>query len=91
VLPRADLKLYLDARVEERAQRRQKEFDALGRIVSPKAVLEDIKRRDQIDSERAVSPLMPAEDAVRIDTEGLTLEEVMAKVFEIVEEWDDGR
>jgi cytidylate kinase len=86
VLPNADLKLYLDAPIQERARRRQRDFESLGRSVSREDVLEDIRRRDQIDSERAISPLRPAEDATIIDTDKLTLDEVMEKVFAIVEE-----
>jgi cytidylate kinase len=91
VLPGADLKLYLDAPLEERARRRQRDFEALGRTVSREDVLEDIRRRDRIDSERSVSPLRPAADATLIDTEGLTLDEVMAKVFAIVLDRTDDR
>lgn len=76
VLPDADLKIYLDASIEERARRRHREFEALGRDASHDAVLEDIRRRDQIDSERAISPLRPADDARIIDTDGMTVEQV---------------
>lgn len=77
VLPNADLKIYLDASAEERARRRHAEFERLGRDASHDAVLEDLRRRDRIDSERAVSPLRPADDARTIDTEGLTLGAVL--------------
>lgn len=85
VLPEADLKVYLDASPEERARRRYAEFAAMGRAESMEMVLEDIRRRDRIDSERAVSPLRPAEDAVIIDTGGLTQEEVLERVLELVQ------
>lgn len=78
VLPDADLKLYLDASVEERARRRHREFEVLGRDASHEAVLEDLRRRDRIDSERAVSPLRPAHDARIIDTDGLARSDVLA-------------
>lgn len=84
VLPDADLKVYLDASPEERARRRYAEFAAMGRAVTMQMVLEDIRRRDRIDSERAVSPLRPAEDAVIIDTDGLTQDEVLERVLELV-------
>ncbi len=48
-------------------------------------VLQDLRRRDRIDSERSVSPLRPAEEAVVIDTDGLTLEQVVQQVLELVE------
>jgi cytidylate kinase len=85
VLPRADLKIYLDASLEERAARRHREFARLGRDVSEDEVLKDIRRRDQIDSERAVSPLRPADDAVIIATDGLDLDQVMERVVALVE------
>lgn len=78
VLPDADLKIYLDASVEERARRRHSEFERLGRDASHDAVLEDLRRRDRIDSERAVSPLRPATDARIIDTDGLAQSDVLA-------------
>jgi cytidylate kinase len=85
VLPDADLKIYLDASISERARRRHAEFSSQGRAVTPDIVLEDLRRRDQIDSERAVSPLRPASDAVVIATDGLTLDEVLARVIALVD------
>jgi cytidylate kinase len=85
VLPRAELKLYLDASVEERAGRRHREFESLGRELTHDEVLGDLRRRDRIDTERDVSPLRPADDAVMINTDGLSLDEVMARVIAIVE------
>jgi cytidylate kinase len=85
VLPDADLKLYLDASLNERAGRRHREFESLGREVTQEDVLADIQRRDQIDSERDVSPLRPADDAVVINTDGLTLDEVFERVVKIAE------
>ena len=85
VLSNADLKLYLDASVEERARRRFAELSALGMELTEEDVLRDLRRRDRIDSERSVSPLRPAEDAVVLDTDGLTLEKVVQRLMEIVE------
>jgi cytidylate kinase len=85
VLPDADLKLYLDASVEERARRRYAELSRLGHDVTEAGVLQDLRRRDRIDSERAVSPLRPADDAITVETDGLSLEQVVAKVAELVE------
>ena len=85
VLPDADLKVYLDASPEERARRRHQEFAARDRNVSEEIVLADLRRRDQIDSERSVSPLRPADDAVIINTDGLDLDEVLRRVLELVE------
>jgi cytidylate kinase len=85
VLPGADLKVYLDASVEERARRRHRELAALGQQVSQEEVRRDLLRRDSIDSRRSVSPLRPAEDAVVIDTEGLTLDQVVQRVLALLE------
>ncbi|MCH7835926.1 MAG: (d)CMP kinase [Chloroflexi bacterium] len=85
VLPKADLKVYLVASVEERARRRFAELSALGLDVTEEEVLHDLRRRDRIDSERSVSPLRPAEDAIVLDTDGLTLEEVVQRLAELVE------
>ena len=84
VLPDADLKVYLDASIEERARRRYADFQAAGEEVSQEIVLEDIRRRDRIDSEREVSPLRPADDAVIIHTDGLSLDEVLARVIGLI-------
>ena len=85
VLPEADLKAFLDASLEERARRRFVELSTMGIEVTEESVLRDLRRRDRIDSERSVSPLRPAEDAIVIDTDGLTLEEVVRRVLELVE------
>jgi len=84
VLPQADLKVYLDASLEERARRRHTEMLSLGMDLTEADVLRDLSRRDRIDSERSVSPLRPAEDAIAIDTDGLTLEEVVQRLVELV-------
>jgi len=85
VLPDADLKVYLDASISERARRRHAEFSNQGRAVTEKIVLEDLRRRDQIDREREVSPLRPAHDAIVIQTDGLSQEEVLGRVLELVD------
>ncbi len=85
VLPKADLKVYLDASLEERARRRFAELSALGLDITEEDVLRDLRRRDRIDSERSVSPLRPAKDAIVLDTDGLTLEEVVQRLAELVE------
>ncbi len=88
VLPDADLKLYLDASVEERARRRYQETRRRGGDVSYQAVLEMMRQRDQIDSTREVAPLKAAEDAVVIDSDGLTIEQVLERALQLVEEWE---
>lgn len=85
VLPQADLKVYLDASLEERARRRFVELSAFGMDVTEAGVLEDLRRRDRIDSQRSVSPLRPADDAITVETDGLTLEGVVERVVELAE------
>jgi len=84
VLPDADLKIYLDASIGERARRRHAEFSTHGRAVTKEIVLEDLRRRDQLDSQRAVSPLRPAKDAIVIKTDGLSQDEVLQRVLRLV-------
>ena len=85
VLPDADLKMYLDASIGERARRRHAEFSHQGRAVTEQIVLEDLRRRDQIDSERTVSPLRPADDAIIIETDGLSQQEVLRRALQLVD------
>ncbi|HKZ50600.1 MAG TPA: (d)CMP kinase, partial [Dehalococcoidia bacterium] len=84
VLPRAGLKVFLDASLKERARRRHCELLALGQVISESQVSHDLRRRDAIDSQRSASPLRPAEDAIIIDTDGSTLEQVVEKVLVLV-------
>jgi cytidylate kinase len=86
VLPDADLKLYLDASVEERARRRWREVRARGKETGYEAVLASMRRRDEIDSQRAVAPLRVADDAIVVDTTNLSIEEVLAQTERLVEE-----
>ncbi len=87
VMPGADLKIYLDATLEQRAGRRYREILARGETADYCQVLASVRRRDEIDSGRAVAPLQPAEDAVVVDSTLLTVEEVMARVLALVETW----
>ena len=81
VLPWAELKIFLTASTEERARRRYRELLARGGNANLEAVLADLKKRDEMDMNRAISPLKPAEDAVIIDTEGPSLEQVVARIY----------
>jgi cytidylate kinase len=85
VLPDADLKVYLDATVEERARRRWQEIVERGKSVSYYVVLESMRRRDRIDSSRDVSPLRAADDAVLVDTTELSIDQVVDEVEGLVE------
>jgi len=75
VLPNATLKIFLTASAEERARRRCLELSQKGMPEPYDKVLEEMVRRDYQDTHRAASPLRPAEDAVRVDTSRMTLEE----------------
>lgn len=86
VLPDADVKVFLTASVEERAARRNEERRA-GGIDEPYAVtLADLQRRDRLDSERPISPLRAADDALRVDTTGLQPEQSAALVLRVVQD-----
>lgn len=84
VLPEADLKVYLDASPEVRARRRHEELTALGQAASLEGIRRDLTRRDAIDSRRKASPLKPAADATIIDTNDLTLDEVVGRVLSLI-------
>ncbi|WP_330185881.1 (d)CMP kinase [Nocardia sp. NBC_01503] len=84
VLPAADVKVYLTASAEARAQRRNAQNIAEGRGDDYQAVLADVQRRDNLDSTRKVSPLRPAEDAVLVDTSELNKDEVIDELFRVV-------
>ncbi len=84
VLPDAELKIYLEATPAERARRRAREERARGLERPFAEVLADIERRDDIDSHRALSPLRPADDAFRLDTEHLAIEDVLAAIDRII-------
>ncbi len=86
VLPHAQVKIFLTASAEDRAQRRYEELIAKGMTVTYEDVLSDMILRDKRDSERAAAPLKPAEDAVLVDTSGNTLEQSVACLRAIVEE-----
>ncbi len=86
VLPEAELKVYLDASVETRAQRRYLESVQRGMTRSYEEVLQDMRRRDKIDSEREAAPLRPADDAIIVDTTDMTIPEVVEAVLKLVEE-----
>jgi len=83
VLPWADLKIFLTASTEVRAERRYKELLNRGQNSSLEIVLADLKRRDEMDINRSISPLKPAEDAIIINTEDLDLEQVVAKIHSL--------
>ena len=81
VLPWAELKIFLIASIKERANRRYKELLERGEKADYDVILAGLKRRDENDSHRSVSPLKPAADAIIIDTEELSLQQVVDKIY----------
>ncbi|MFC9839289.1 (d)CMP kinase [Rhodococcus sp. NPDC127530] len=86
VIPDADVKFYLTASAEARAQRRNAQNLAEGRGDDYAAVLADVQRRDHLDSTRAVSPLRPADDSVLVDTSELGIDDVIGRLLLVVSE-----
>ena len=84
ILPDADFKFFIDAPMPERARRRHQELVERGVEISYEDVLRDLEARDRVDSSRTVAPLKPAHDAVRIDTNGRTAEDVAEIIVETV-------
>jgi cytidylate kinase len=82
VFPQAELKIFLTASSQERAQRRYKQLKDKGSAVSLAALSREIAQRDHRDSTRAVSPLKPAPDAEVIDSTGLSIEQVVGRVLD---------
>lgn len=81
VLPNANVKIFLTASIEERAKRRFKEMQAKGYAVTLEKLQADIAARDKADSEREISPLVQAKDAVLLDTTGLSIAEVVERIL----------
>jgi cytidylate kinase len=91
VLPDADLKIYLDATLQERADRRYRETLARGEAADFDQVLASVQRRDEIDSGRALAPLRAARDAIVIDTTAMGIQEVLERVLALVYGWHAGK
>jgi cytidylate kinase len=86
VLPEADLKIFLDASVEERARRRYEEAQAEGIAISFEEIAESIRQRDKNDAERDIAPLKPADDSTLIESDGLDIPGVLARAKALVTE-----
>lgn len=84
VLPDADVKIYLDATTEERAGRRYEESLSRGEDVQFEDILDTMRKRDRIDSTREVAPLRKAEDAVVLDSDNMSAEQVLRAVLQIL-------
>jgi cytidylate kinase len=81
VFPNAEFKFFLIADIDVRAKRRLIELEKMGETKSISELIEDIRRRDQLDSSRDHSPLIQAEDAIPIDTSQLTINEQIKKII----------
>lgn len=86
ILPDAQLKIFLTASAEKRADRRYKELIEKGTPKDYNELLQEIKARDYNDSHRAVAPLKPAEDAYILDSSDMTLDEVVSKIVSLAKE-----
>ena len=87
VLPEANLKFFVDANVETRAERRWKELISLGQSTIKRNVLKDLRSRDERDSQRKHSPLIPASDAILLDTTNLSADEVFSLAKKYIEDY----
>lgn len=85
ILPDADLKLYITASIEERAQRRFDELKEKNIDIDYADIKSDIYKRDKLDRERPISPLIKTEDAFLVDTTNMSINEVLSKIIEIKE------
>jgi cytidylate kinase len=85
ICPNADIKLFVTASAEVRAERRFKELSERGHDVTPEGVLSDVIARDTRDQERATAPLIAASDAVTLDTSLLSIDEAVAAAIDVVE------
>ncbi len=89
VLPKAEIKVYLDASLHERARRRHLEDLRRGKASDMAEVIRDLRRRDRIDSTRAAAPLRPADDAIILDSTNLTADQVVERIVALVAPRDD--
>ena len=90
VFPEADLKIYLDASVEERARRRYEELKERGETIPYDEILAAMKARDKIDSSRKIAPLRPAEDAVILNSDNMQIDQVLERVHQIIHQKSNG-
>jgi len=88
VFPEAPLKIFLTASAEERARRRYLQLKAMGDDVSLSSLLDEIRARDERDTQRAVAPLKPASDAIQLDSTELSIEQVLERILSEVADRD---
>lgn len=85
VFPNADVKIYLDATLEERTKRRVEQNESIGIHIPYEEVLESIRKRDEQDKTKEIGALIQADDAIYIDSSNLSIEEVSDKIIQIIE------
>lgn len=90
VLPNADAKFYVDASLTERARRRYLQKQQEGETVDLAEIEQSLRERDRVDSQRAISPLRQADDAVYILTDGKSIQEVVQELVSRLEAWPNG-
>jgi cytidylate kinase len=86
VFPNADHKFFLVASLAEKVRRRAMQYERRGEKVDEEAMRKEVEARDRVDSERSVAPLRPAEDAIVIDTDNLTIDEVVDTILNKIRE-----
>ncbi len=86
ICPKAEVKLFVTASPEVRAERRYLELSAKGADVSREQVLADVKERDARDADRSTAPMKPADDAVQLDTSNLSIDAALARALETIEQ-----
>ncbi|HEV2217248.1 MAG TPA: (d)CMP kinase [Candidatus Dormibacteraeota bacterium] len=86
VFPNADHKFFLTASLAEKVRRRAAQYERRGEMVDEEAMRKEVELRDRVDSERAVAPLRPAEDAIVIDTDDLSVDDVVDAIITEIEE-----
>jgi cytidylate kinase len=86
VFPAAAYKFFLTASLDEKVRRREAQFERRGERVDPEVMRKEVETRDRVDTERAVAPLRPARDAVVIDTDALTVDQVVDRIVQHVKE-----
>jgi cytidylate kinase len=91
VFPDADYKFFLTASLDEKVRRREAQFERRGERVDPEAMRKEVETRDRVDTERAVAPLRPAQDAVVIETDNLTVDQVVDAIVQHVNAGGAGR
>ena len=84
VFPNAEYKFFLDANIVDRAKRRLKEFSSYGEKITYQDVINQLKKRDRLDSTRKISPLIRSKDAILIDTSNLTIEQQIEKIISFI-------